>query len=62
MLKNCIFEAIMKAKIWIKYTEIVEVLSLSRRHHKLVNKEFEEETKQEQGKYYLSEQLWAGKG
>lgn len=61
MLKNCIFESIMKAKIWIKYIEIVEVLRLSRRHHKFVNKEFEEETKQEQGKY-LSEQLWAGQG
>ena len=38
----------------------MEVLKLSRRHHKLVNKEFQEEMKQEQGKYDLSEQLCAG--
>ena len=29
-----------------------------RRHHKLVNKEFQEEIKQKQGKYFLSEQFW----
>ena len=34
-----------------------EVQRLSRRHHKLASKEFQEQTKQEQGKYYLSEQL-----
>ena len=38
-----------------------EVLRLWRRHHKSINKESQEETKQEQGKY-LSEQLWTGQG
>ena len=27
-----------------------------------MNKKFQEETKQEQGKYFLSQQLWAGRG
>ena len=29
-----------------------------KKHHELVYKEFQEEIKQEQGKCYLSEQLW----
>ena len=33
----------------------MQVPRLSRRHHKLVNKEFQEEAKQVQCKYYLSE-------
>ena len=31
-------------------------MSRSRRHHNLVDKESQENTKQEQGKYYLSEE------
>ena len=54
MLRNYIFQTIMETKIWIKYLKIilyVEVLRLSRRHHKL---EFQVEKKQEQRKFSLS--------
>ena len=42
-------------KLHKKIIQHAEVLSLSRRHHSLANKESQEEAKQEQGKYYLSE-------
>ena len=61
MLKGCIFQPFMETKFWIKYKKIilhVTVLRLSRGCLKVVNKEFQEEIKQEQGKHYLSEQLW----